>query len=91
MGCCGQRRSILIAPLRVVRPTAGATFRKEQRPAPTIQLAGTIALRSIANSGIVVRGLATGRQYSFTAATPVQLVDARDAASLLRTPHFRRA
>jgi hypothetical protein len=33
----------------------------------------------------------TGKQYAFSGATPIQQVDARDAASLLRTSWFQRA
>jgi hypothetical protein len=32
----------------------------------------------------------TGRSYEFSAAQPVQSVDASDAASLLNTRYFRR-
>jgi hypothetical protein len=50
-----------------------------------------VALRSVSTGGMVVRGPATGRQYSFSAATPVQMVEVRDAAALLRTSWFQRA
>jgi hypothetical protein len=50
-----------------------------------------VPLRYVKQGGIVVRGPVTGRQYAFTAATPVQAVDAQDIASLLRTSWFRRA
>ncbi|HXE26799.1 MAG TPA: hypothetical protein VN637_18105 [Roseiarcus sp.] len=50
-----------------------------------------MALRSVAAGGMVVRGPATGRQYAFSAAAPVQMVEARDAAALLRTSWFRQA
>jgi hypothetical protein len=49
-----------------------------------------VALRAVANGGINVRGPASGRQYSFSAAAPVQHVEARDAEALLRTSWFRR-
>ena len=39
---------------------------------------------------IVVRGPATGRQYTFSMAEPRQSVDARDAEALLRTRFFQR-
>jgi len=38
---------------------------------------------------IVVRGQSTGRPYSFSAAQPVQQVDAADAPAMLRTRYFR--
>ena len=37
-----------------------------------------------------VRGPATGRLYQFSKLQPMQAVDARDAAAILRTRLFRR-
>jgi len=37
------------------------------------------------------RGPASGKDYDFSAANPVRLVDARDAESLLRTRFFAKA
>jgi hypothetical protein len=48
-------------------------------------------LRYLGQSGIVVRGPATGQQYAFSTADPVRAVDPRDAAVLLRTNYFRQA
>jgi hypothetical protein len=50
-----------------------------------------VALRSVSAGGMIVRGPATGRQYAFSAAAPVQMVEARDAQGLLRTSWFRQA
>ena len=47
-------------------------------------------LRYLEKSPIRVRGPATGREYEFSAADPVRLVDARDAESLLRTRFFAK-
>jgi hypothetical protein len=49
-----------------------------------------VSLRYLETSPIRVRGSASGRQYLFSAAAPVQAVDARDAAPLLATRFFRR-
>ncbi|HEX4504694.1 MAG TPA: hypothetical protein VH722_03100 [Alphaproteobacteria bacterium] len=38
---------------------------------------------------VVVQGTATGRRYGFSSGSPVQMVDARDAAALLRSGLFR--
>jgi hypothetical protein len=38
---------------------------------------------------IVVQGTATGRRYGFSGGSPVQAVDVRDAAALLRSGYFR--
>jgi hypothetical protein len=51
----------------------------------------SISVRYLNASPIRVRGHATGRHYEFSAASPVQSVDARDATSLFNTRLFRRA
>jgi len=38
---------------------------------------------------VIVQGTATGRRYGFSGGSPVQTVDARDAAALLRSGLFR--
>jgi hypothetical protein len=38
---------------------------------------------------VVVQGTATGRRNGFSGGSPVQMVDARDAAALLRSGLFR--
>ncbi len=93
MSCCGQRRSNFTARPPVARSTTDANVRpaRAPSPAPAPQSGGMVALRSVSTGGMVVRGPATGRQYSFSAATPVQMVDVRDAAALLRTSWFQRA
>ncbi|MBK7955510.1 MAG: hypothetical protein IPK02_17025 [Candidatus Accumulibacter sp.] len=48
-------------------------------------------LRYLEHSPVVIQGSSTGRRYEFSAASPKQQVDARDAALLLATPFFRRA
>jgi hypothetical protein len=86
------------APVRNVRPAAAtlaAASVRNVRPAgaapATARAAGVVALRTVANGGINVRGPVSGTQYSFSAAAPVQHVEARDAEALLRTSWFRRA
>ncbi|MGF6871003.1 hypothetical protein OKW35_000457 [Paraburkholderia sp. MM5477-R1] len=91
MTCCGRKHSTLhAAPPQRARQIA-TTVPKERSPASPVQSGGTVAVRSVVNSAIVVRGSATGRHYAFTTAAPVQLVEARDAATLLRTRWFHRA
>jgi hypothetical protein len=58
---------------------------------PPISAVASVSLRYLKQGGIILRGPVTGRQYSFTAARPIQAVDAQDAAALLRTSWFRRA
>jgi len=91
MSCCGQKRSSFVSRPQVVRSTASATPAAPRPPSPAPQSAGMVALRSASTGGMVVRGPATGRQYAFSAAAPVQMVEARDAAALLRTSWFRQA
>jgi hypothetical protein len=47
-------------------------------------------LHYLEHSPVVIQGSSTGRRYEFSAASPKQRVDARDAAALLATPFFRR-
>ena len=48
-----------------------------------------ISVRYLENSPIRVRGSVSGMHYEFSGSRPVQLVDARDASSLLNTRFFR--
>jgi hypothetical protein len=92
MGCCGQGRS---APVRQVTASPRKAIGVWQQPNPAVATAatlpsGTARLRFVRQDNILVRGPITGRQYAFSGATPIQQVDVRDAASLLRTSWFRR-
>jgi hypothetical protein len=51
---------------------------------------GSVTLKYIEYSPILVRGSSTGRHYQFSGAIPVQEVDGRDALAMLRTGYFRR-
>ena len=83
MGCRGRTRSPFIGQRPVARPRPGSPVASRQRaPAVAPAPGGLVALRSVAASGMVVRGPATGRQYTFSAAAQVQMVEARDAAAL---------
>jgi len=48
-----------------------------------------VPVHYLRTASIVVRGNVTGRRYTFSGDNPVQSVDARDAAGLLRTCLFR--
>jgi hypothetical protein len=95
MSCCGQKRSSFIARPPGVRWTAGASQPAARPPSPATppqpQAGALVALRAVSSGGMVVRGPTTGRQYAFSAAQPVQMVEGRDAAALLRTSWFRLA
>lgn len=71
-------------------PQNGAAERRgagsSARPASRAML-----LRYVERKGVVVRGPASGVDYRFTAESPVQGVDVRDADSLLRSGLFMRA
>jgi hypothetical protein len=74
-------------------PAAPSTVNDLARNSSAAQLpAGSYSmrLRYLEKSPIRVRGPATGREYEFSAADPVRLVDARDAESLLRTRFFAK-
>jgi hypothetical protein len=96
MGCCGQKRM----PLKRPQTASAASRRPASSPAlqaaastprPSISAVASISLRYLRQGGIILRGPVTGRQYSFTAARPIQPVDAQDAAALLRTSWFKRS
>ena len=94
--CCGQKRAT------TTQENVNQTTLRSNSiaiPAPAAQRASvaqppavwsSVGLRYLEKSPIRVRGPATGRQYEFSAVSPVQAVDARDAESLLRTRFFAR-
>jgi hypothetical protein len=105
MGCCGQKRAALrSAPLPAVTrpspnlPTATSqptiagpqvtVYPQSAQPLPTHS---SVVLRYTETSPILVRGPVSGRQYQFSGSKPVQAVDARDAAALLRTGFFSQS
>lgn len=55
--------------------------------APPATPFGAVGLRYLARSPIIVRGPATGIEYRFFAAQPVQRVARSDREALLRTGH----
>ena len=79
MSCCGQRATI---PATVSR--AASDGRRPSTPP-----ARTVTVRYRGCEAVVVQGTATGRRYGFSGGSPVQLVDMRDAATLLRSGLFR--
>ena len=68
------------------RPALGVPVAPVMHPGAVA--ARVVNLRYLERSPIRVRGPATGVAYQFSAAQPVQAVDARDAAALLRTRLF---
>lgn len=56
----------------------------------TAPIANSVAIRYLESAPVFVQGNATGRQYRFSGAAPVQAVDARDAVALLNSRFFRR-
>lgn len=72
----------------MVRPPSIATvaLTAQHRPASTFFAA--VNLRYLARAAIVVRGPATGMEYCFSAAQPLQRVARADREALLRTGHF---
>jgi hypothetical protein len=91
MSCCGQKRSAFTPRPPVARPAPVATAPSPRPQTPAPAAGGMVALRAASSGEMLVRGPATGRQYAFSAAAPIQMVEARDAAPLLRTSWFRQA
>ena len=102
--CCGQKRATLMqedlnrTPPRsnsIATPSPAAATSvpnpvQNVRPAQPPGGGSSVGLRYLEKSPIRVRGPATGRQYEFSAANPIRLIDARDAESLLRTRFFAK-
>ena len=79
MSCCGQRATI----------SATVSRAQTERTRPNTPPSRTVAVRYLGTEVIVVQGTATGRRYGFSGGSPMQMVDARDAAALLRSGLFR--
>jgi hypothetical protein len=52
---------------------------------------GSVNIRFRQSSAILVRGPVTGRHYQFDGSVNTRLVDARDAAALVKTGYFQHA
>jgi hypothetical protein len=105
MGCCGQKRAALtsVPPAAVTQPSPkplatnwrppmiGRQVTAHTQSAQPLPTYSSIALRYTETSPILVRGPASGRQYQFSGSKPVQTVDPRDAAALLRTGFFSQS
>jgi hypothetical protein len=99
--CCGSRRSAWrsasasarAAPQSVAGGAPGAVQDRAAAiaPDPARRSFREVMLRYMQPAPIRVWGPVTGRPYDFSAARPVQAVEARDAAALTRTHAFRRA
>lgn len=77
--------------VRTVSPSHPGNMqtRSVQHPALRHALHAATTVRYLENSPIRVRGSVSGMYYEFSGSSPVQLVDARDASSLLNTRFFR--
>ena len=51
---------------------------------------GTVRVRYLARTAVLVRGAASGASYRFSANQPVQAVQRADAEALVASGHFRR-
>ena len=98
--CCGQKRAMLRSTLATAaaprfRPNTPSTPRSQtmlqQTPATTHIAHSWVGLRYLEMSPIRVQGPVTGRLYEFSGSRPLQSVDSRDAAPLLRMRFFRPA
>lgn len=69
-------------------PIAGQQVTVHTQSAQPLLTHPSVVLRYTETSPILVRGPASGRQYQFSGSKPVQAVDARDVAALLRTGFF---
>ena len=105
MGCCGQKRAVLTSaqavrvsgrkpaqPLAHDRglPTGAPQTAIPKDPGNSAPGSYSVLLRYTEISPVLVRGPISGRHYRFSRSEPVQTVDTRDAAALLRTGFFRQ-
>ena len=98
MVCCGKRRSTLSTQPTSARPSVGMTDRLARAAGTDARMAApkggaanaAVTIRYVKTGSIVVRGVATGRRYTFSAQNTVQVVDQKDVAAMLRTGLFRR-
>jgi len=86
MSCCGQGRMALKASQSGVAPMGSGQAQLAGGP----MVRATTPMRYLGTSPIVVRGAISGGAYPFSPARPVQMVDARDVAGLLKRGMFRR-
>src|SRR5947209_20125956 len=95
--CCGQKRAALknsantqpVRPQPVPpRPPAFAYPDTPAAGASASSTSGSVRLLYTERSLIRVRGAATGKEYEFSGAAPVQTIDRVDAAALLATRFF---
>ncbi len=78
MACCGQQRAALVQD----KATGTQTF----------QDTGTsVNIRFTQPSAVLVRGPVTGRHYQFNGSVNTLRVDARDAATLIKSGYFQPA
>lgn len=80
MGCCGQGR----AAFRQIQDTSTADRRVPDRSV------ARVLLRYQAQAPIAVRGVHTGRMYSFDGEHAQQQVEHHDAVAMLKSRFFRR-
>jgi hypothetical protein len=99
MGCCGQKRAGHkgALPTRRLNPNLPANTSSTPKVGQPVAMPATVqptsgypsvALRYTETSPILVKAPASGRQYQFSGSDPIQTVDARDVAALLRTRFF---
>lgn len=86
MGCCGQGRAALR------QASAQTPVQRANDPAPVAgdRSVTRVLLQYKAQTPITVRGVRTGRIYSFDAQRSQQHVEMGDAAALLTSRHFVR-
>ena len=81
MGCCGQGRAAI---------RATSSFDAPQRPVPDRSVV-RVLVRYLARAPVAVRGVHTGRMYSFDGEQAELHVQADDAVALLKSRFFVRA
>ena len=92
MSCCGNKRAAASGALRRRDPSARGRLAASSRAVPlTPARAPDRPVRYVGVRAVRVRGAASGRTYTASATDQLLMIDARDAAALMRTGLFRTA
>ncbi len=91
MGCCGEKRAELRANATAswIHPETRVGPLRTHEPEPHAATGVAVEYRGV--QPVLLRGPASGRVYTFSAARRVRKLAARDAVRLVRNPLFRLA
>ena len=86
MSCCGQGRASLRASEQASRPRQAVTAPAPRHDGPPAD--GEVTVEYLGDAPVLVRGIATGRAYTFSPGRRLRHVLSADAAHLVLDPIF---